>query len=229
MHSQAVWLTCAIGEWRNGNVNGIDASVDGREVSGSAQACGFVGMNPDRNIDFLFQPGDDIMGDLWWNESGHVLDDDCGGSHFGELHTQIDKALGVVDGTRGVADHAVGLFARVDRCFDGELHVAGVVQGIEDTEDIHAVFGGGIDKGLDNIVGEVGVLHDVLAAKQHHVLGFWTGFFKCVQAIEWKLVEEAESSIDGCASPGFKRTEVHAVEDGGDFEHLLGSHTRCCE
>ena len=124
-----------------------------------------MGVNPDRDIDFLFQSSDDILGDLWWNESGHVLDDDGGGSHFGELHTQIDKTLGVVDGARGVANDAVGLFARFDSCFDGKLHVAWVIQGIEDTENVHAVLSGAVDEGFNNIVGKVGVLNDVLTAE----------------------------------------------------------------
>ena len=52
---------------------------------------------------------------------------------------------------------------------DGALHVARVVERIEDAENVHAVVGRACDKGFDHIVREVCVLHDVLSAKQHHV------------------------------------------------------------
>ena len=141
VHSEAVRLACAIGKWGDGDVDGIDSGTHSCEVSRGTETGSFVGVNPDGDLDFRFESSDDIRGDLWWDESRHVFDDDGGGSHLLKLHTELDEAFDVVHGAGGVADDAVGFFSCFDRCLNGKLHVAWVIQGIEDTEDIHAVFG----------------------------------------------------------------------------------------
>ena len=118
----------------------------------------------------------------------------------------------------------MGLGAGAFGGLDGAFHVPRVVQGIEDAEDIHAVLGGGVDEGVDDIVGEVGVLDDILAAQQHHVRCFRARLLQGVEAVEGKLVEEAQAGVDGGTAPGFQGTEADVIEVRADREHLGGGH-----
>ena len=124
-----------------------------------------MSVNPDRNTDDLFESNDNVFGCLRWDETSHVLDDDGIGSHFLKLSAEFDKAFDVMHWAAGVANHTVSFFSCGFGSFDRKFHIARIVQGIENTEDIHAVFGGSMNKCLNHVIGEVGVLDDVLPPK----------------------------------------------------------------
>ena len=82
------------------------------------------------------------------------------------------------------------------------------------------------DEGLHHVVGEAGVLDDVLAAQQHELRRLGRGLLQRAQAVEGIFVEEAQAGINGRAAPGFQAVEAHAVENGRGGQHLGGGHAR---
>ena len=107
---------------------------------------------------------------------------------------------------------------------NGRLQVAHVVEGVENADDVHAVLAHAAHKRLDHVVGEAGVLDDVLAAQKHELRGLGGGLFESAQAVKRIFVEEAQAGINGGAAPGFQAVEAHAVENGGGGQHLGGGH-----
>lgn len=77
----------------------------------------------------------------------------------------------------------------------GGLHVARVVHGIEDAEDVHAVFDGALDEALHHVVGVVAVAEQVLAAEQHLQRGLGHRLFQLAQADPRVLAEEADAGV----------------------------------
>jgi hypothetical protein len=146
------------------------------------------------------------------------------GAHLFNFTTHLDKFIGVVDGTGGITDGAMCLGTGSACRFDGALHVAGIIEGIENAENIHAVLGGAEDESFDYIVGEVGILHDVLPAEEHHVRGFRAGFFECIKALKGEFIKETQAGVNGGASPGFEGIETPVIQLFADRKHLLGAH-----
>ena len=67
----------------------------------------------------------------------------------------------------GVADGALRVLAHFLHSLHGVLEVAGIVERVENPEDVHAVFSGFFNKLIDDAVFVVTVSQKVLAAKQH--------------------------------------------------------------
>lgn len=183
-----------------------------------------MGVKDDGDAEFAFEFLDEIVCDFRRHDAGHVFDTDRVAAHFFEFDAHANKSFDGVDGAGGVADFAACMFFAIDHRFDGGSEVAGVVEGIEDAEDV--LSGGGIDtdEGLDDVIGETRVLHDVLATQQHDLWRFGCGFFEYAEAVERVFVEVAQTGIDGGAAPSFEAAETEFIEDGGRRQHLLGGH-----
>ena len=97
-----------------------------------------------------------------FNVETGIFDSQIPGGMISNMESQLKQ-----QGAGGVADGALRVLADLLDCGDGALHVAGVVQGIEDPEDVHAVFGGPLDEVVDDVVAIVAVAQQVLATQKH--------------------------------------------------------------
>ena len=226
-HAQAVRLARAVGEGGDGDIARVHSGINGAEVSGCAEAGGVMRVDPDGDVQVLFQGADEFLGDIRRNEAGHILDDDGVRSHIREFPPHVHKSLSGVHGRSRVADGAVGLRSGFLGGADGGFHVARVVHAVENAEDVHAVLGAHGDKGFHHVVRIVGVAHDILAAQQHHVRRLGGRFFQGVQPVERPFFQEAQPGVDGGAAPGFQGAEAHGVQNGGDGQHVCRLHA-CC-
>ena len=122
-------------------------------------------VNPDRDFKLLLEAVDDGEGFHRRDEPCHVFQHDGVGTHLLQLHAHLDELGHGVRRTAGVANRAVclrtGRFTGVDRA----LHVSRVIERVKDPENIHPVIGARLDEGCDHVVGEVGVLNDILPAQ----------------------------------------------------------------
>ena len=158
------------------------------------------------------------------DDAGHVLDADGVAAHFFQLDAHLHEGLDGVDRAGGVADFAAGVFAAVEHRLDGGDQVAGVVERVEDAEHILAGGGVGAHEGLHHVVGETGVLHDVLAAQQHDLRRVRRGLLERAEPVERVFVEVAQAGVDGGTAPGFQAAEADFIEDGSGGQHLRGGH-----
>ena len=228
-HAHAVRLAGAVGKGGDGAVHGVGSGVDAGHVGTGTQTGGVVGVNPDGKVGALLECLHEGCRFTGGDEAGHVLDDDAIGTHLCNLAAEVGEVFQVMHRGGGVADGAVSGGACLLGSTDGSAHVLRVVQAVEDTEDVHAMLDAQLDESLHHVVSVVRVTHEVLTAQQHHVRGVRSQLLEGVQSVKRVLTQETQTGVNGCTTPGLQGREAHGVKDGGDFEHLLGGHTRGCQ
>ena len=192
-----------------------------------------MGVEVDRDADFLLEGLHQVVGGLRFAEAGHVLDGKDVRAHrfdflgLGDVVFQrILVALRVED-VAGVADR--GLAERLAVLADGlhrDPHVGQVVEGIEDAEDVHAGVGRMLDEAGDDVVRVVRVTHRVGAAEQHLEQDAGDLFTEPAEALPRALLEEAHRGVEGRAAPHFEREELRQAGRVvvGDAQHVEAAH-----
>ncbi len=188
----------------DGGVDDVGACLDRLHQRHEGHAGGGVAVDVDLDVAVGFLDAlDDVVGGLRLQQCGHVLEGDRFGAHVDELAGELDVALDGVDRGDRVADRALGVLADgLDR-LHGAGHVAGVVEGIEDAEDVHAVLGRLLDELLDDHVLVVAVAEEVLPAQQHLQLGIGHQLAERAETFPRILIEEADAGVIGCSAPAF--------------------------
>ena len=186
-------------------------------------ACGVaVHMNRNRNrlLERSYQPG----GHLRRKQARHVLYAERVAAELLELSGDLDVELGVVHGACGIGERAFGDFAAFLDRFDGELHVAGVVEGVEYAEYVDTDFGGVLYKGDKDIIGIVLVAEDVLPAKEHLEPGVGHMLLYGANPVPGALAQVAHARIESRAAPALDRPVADLVELLEDWRHVLRAH-----
>ena len=101
----------------------------------------------------------------------HILDADGISAHLLQLLGQLYEIGLVVNGGDGVGQGGLHLAAIFLCGLYGLLQVAYIVQSVENTDDVDAVFNGFATEGIYHIVGIVLVAQDILAPEEHLQLG----------------------------------------------------------
>ncbi len=105
---------------------------------------------------------DQLKGGMRGEDAGHVLDGDGVNAGLQQLFGEVEPGLQGVGRAGGIAEGALGVGAVAADRLQGGLHVARVVHGIKDAEDVHAVFDGALHEALHHVVGVVAVAEQVL-------------------------------------------------------------------
>ncbi len=226
LHAHGVGLTGAVGEGRDGGVHGVGAGVDGRHVGSEREAGGVVAVHDERDRVARLDRLDQVVGDARRKQASHVFDADRIAFHRDEFVGERGQFLRRVHGAGGVTDGALRVFAGGLHGADGGAQVAGVVERVENPKDIHAVLRGAAHECFDDVVGEAGVLNDVLPAQEHHVRRAGRGGLQLIESCERVLVEETQARVDGRAAPGFQRAKSQRIKRCGGGQHLGGRHAR---
>ncbi len=101
------------------------------------------------------------------------------------------------------------------------FHIARVVHGVEDAEDVHAVFDGAFDEAFHHVIGVVAITEQVLTTQQHLQRGFGHGFFELVQAQPRVFAEKTDAGVKGGAAPALQRPVAHIIELSGNRQHII--------
>ena len=178
----------------------------------------------DRDVDLGLDRLDQFVGVVGRQQAGHVLDADGIGPHAGELFRHLDKVGVVMNRADGVADRGLGdLAGLLDRVHRGP-HVAGIVEGVEDAEDIDAVGRGPFDEGLEHVIGIVAVAKDVLTPQQHLETGVGNRLAQGPKPLPGILLEESQAGIESRPAPDLQRPVADLVQLSGNRQHILGPH-----
>jgi hypothetical protein len=97
---------------------------------------------------------------------------------------------------------------------DGVRHVAQVVEGVEDAEHVHAVFGRTVDEAVHHRVFVVAVAQQVLPTQQHLQARIGHQRAEGSQALPRVFVQEADAGVEGGAAPAFHRPVAGGVDVG---------------
>ncbi|GIW15948.1 MAG: hypothetical protein KatS3mg063_1801 [Tepidiforma sp.] len=218
-------LAGAAGEGRNGAVDDVGAGLDTHEVGHFGEAACVVAVHLDEDVGVLLaDPFDEGLRHHRAEEAGHVLDGDRVGAHFDHLVGELRERVNGMDGRGGIADGALHVAAGLFDGAEGGFEVPGVVQGVEDAEDVHAVLDGAVAELIDDVIGVVAVADGVLAAEEHLGGRLLEPLFDFAEALPRVLLEEAEAGIEGGAAPAFDGVVADGVHELEDGDHVLGAH-----
>ncbi|VVB72330.1 Uncharacterised protein [uncultured archaeon] len=194
------------------------------EVAHLRHAAGAVSVKIYGEADLLLDLPDQVVGILRGDQSRHILDADGIAAQLCQLNRKQGELLVSVHRAQCIADSALHVLFHFLGCSDRSLHVADVVHGIEDPEDIDAVCGRLLHKSIHNIVGIMSVSDQILSAKQHLHRSVWHGLLQRPKPLPRVFIQIPNAGIECRSAPHFQREEsnlVHLLRNG---EHVSGSH-----
>ena len=195
------------GQRGDGDVDDVDTGLGGQQVHGDLVRCGVVRMEVDRQADFILERRDQLLAGIRFQKTGHVLDGDHVSAAFFELfrhiHIVFQSELVVlrVEDVARVADGRLTELALLDDFVHRHFHAGDPVEGVEDTEDVDARFGGLFDELADDVVGVVRVADGIGAAEKHLERDVRDESAQFLEALPRVLIEEAERGIERGAAP----------------------------
>ena len=123
-------------------------------------------MHVDRNLHHLLKCRDQLPSRLRTEQSRRVLDHDLVAAHVHEAFRHGAPQLEVVRRRDRVAERALHPLLGLQCGRDRSLHVAEVVKGVENAEDVDSVLGRVLDEELDHVIRKVPFRDQILAADQ---------------------------------------------------------------
>jgi hypothetical protein len=144
--------------------------------------------------------------------------------HVLKLQREVDEILLVVDradriGHRGLGDAAVLLDA-----LHSLLKISGVVERVEDPDDVDAVFDRLLDEAVQNVIRIVFITQDILAAQQHLQLRIGKRLSQRAKPLPRVLVEEPHARVERRTAPHFQRPVADTVEYRAGRQHVFRAH-----
>ncbi len=121
----------------------------------------------DRHLHSTLQALDEVISLHRLQQAGHVFHAERVGAEIFQLLGHAHEPVKAVDRANRVADGRLDMLAAGFDFPNGAVHVAHVVQGVEDPEDIDAVAGGSFDEPFQDVVGIMPVPDQILSAQQH--------------------------------------------------------------
>ena len=215
----------AAAQGAHGGINDVGTCLNALQQGHGSQTGSVVAVDIDRDGQGVLQLLDQIIAGVGSQQASHVLDADGVCAHLLQGLGILDVVLVVVHGAQGVADAALNMCAFLVGRLDGGLQVAGIVQCVEDADDIDAVCNRLLYKVLDSIIGVGAVAQHVLAAEQHLQLLVGQLLAQDAQTLPGVLIEEADAAIKGSAAPALDREVRDLIHFGQDGTHLIHRHT----
>ena len=172
----------------------------------------------------LLHQGISVVGQ---QQVGHVLDADVVSAHLFQLQSQFNEVFFGVNGADGVRQSNFADAAVLLGGLDAGFQVTGIVQGVEDADNVDAVLDGQTNELIYDVVSVVTIAQDVLAAEEHLQLGVRQSSLQLAQALPGIFVQETQAAVKGSAAPAFQRIETSLVQDFASGQHVLQAHTGC--
>ena len=220
-----MWLVRPAAQGAHGGIDDVSTGLDALQQGHGSQTGRVVAVDVHRDGQGVLQLLDQLVAGVGSQQTGHVLDADGVCTHLFQSLCVLDVVLVVVDRAQGVADAALNVCAFLVGRLDGGLQVAGVVQCVEDADDVDAVCNGLLHEVLDGVVRVGAVAQHILAAEQHLQLLVGQLLAQDAQTLPGVLIEEADAAIEGRTAPALDGEVRDLVHLGQDGTHIVHRHT----
>ena len=110
---------------------------------------------------------------------------------------------------------------------DGLFKVFDVIEGVENADNVNAVFDAEANEFVHDVVGIVFVTQNVLTSEQHLKFAVRHGFSQSAQPFPRVFVQKAQACVEGCAAPAFNAVVAHFVDGFCNRQHFRQLHTSC--
>ena len=214
----------AAAQGAHGGIDDVGTGLDALQQGHGSQTGGVVAVDIDRDGQGALQLLDQVVASVRSQQASHILDADGVSAHLFQGLGILDVVLVVVHGAQGVADAALHMCLFLVGCLDGGLQVAGIVQCVEDADDVDAVCNGLLHEVLDGVVRVGAVAQHVLAAEQHLQLLVGQLLAQDAQALPRVFVQKADAAVERSAAPALHGEVVDLIHFRQDGTHLIHGH-----
>mmetsp|Transcript_28445 Transcript_28445/g.66756 ORF Transcript_28445/g.66756 Transcript_28445/m.66756 type:complete len:419 (-) Transcript_28445:1502-2758(-) len=222
----------------DGTIDNVGACLSGGDHGSNTGSGSIVAMYVNDCFGELgTKSGDKDLGGTRSKKSGHVLHGERMRAHLhqfvGICEVIIEVVLvawNVLGDISSVAKDGLDEASRGGSGLDADSHVLGVVQGVKDTENIHAGLICLLAEGIDDIVG-IRRVSDGIGTSQKHLEAYIRHLgSEGLQSSPGTFMEEPHRHIEGGTAPHFKtedvlRSSVRPVGGLSCFEHIDSPHT----
>ena len=192
-------------------------------------------MKVNRNLQFGLQRTDQLFGSVWLQKSGHILDAEGMDTKCFEFFGFLDiiiQCVFLLVWIRNIACIAECTFDNLAcfQCFfDWHLHILNPVQGVENSENIDAGFGGNINKVLNYIIRIIAVTNGVGCTQQHLEHSVRHSLTENFETLPWRFLQETISGIECGTAPAFNGISIlhKCIGCTGCTGEILRTHTGC--
>ena len=179
-------------------------------------------MDVDGHLHDLLERGDELPGRLRAQQARGVLDHDLVAAHVDQALGERAPQLDAVRGRHRVTQGSLHLLLRLQRGTDRGFHVAQVVEGVENSEHVDALFGRVLDEELDDIVGEVAIRNQVLTADQRLDRRVRGRFVQLAQVGPW-ILAAPHLGLEGRPAERLHGDEAETIHLGRDGHDLVAA------
>jgi hypothetical protein len=176
-----------------------------------------MGVEVDRDGDFLLEGADELCGCGGFAESCHILDgEDMGADAFeflSEIHIVVEAVLGAtrICDVAGVADGCFTNSPGLDHAFHRHTHVGEPVEAVEDAEHIDAGIRCFLHEDPNDVVRVVGVANGVGGPQKHLEEDIGNAFAKLNESLPGAFAEKSHGCIECGSAPHFDAEEFRAI------------------
>ena len=152
---------------RQSRIHNVRTGFHSFQQGHGSHAAGAVGVDVHRNADFFFQSIHQRSAGIRCQEAGHIFDADGVSPHFHQFLGQLQIVAVFMVRADGIHQGALGMGAGSFGGLHGRFQVPGIVESIEDTDDVDTVVHAPFYEFRHHIICIVVVAQDVLATEQH--------------------------------------------------------------
>ena len=184
-----------------------------------------MGVNNNLQAAVFLERLDQVICFLRGQQRSHVLDAEGLAAHALEFLGLLDVLLEGVNRALGVAHNALCFRAGLEALVDSDFDVAQIVQRVEDTDDVDAVFNRLADKAADCLVGVMTIAQNVLAAQQHLQLGVRHVLADRAQSLPRIFVQVTKAGIERRTAPALDRVVAGLIHGLENVNKILDRNT----
>ncbi len=221
-------LRCAAREAGGSGVDNITACLDCLVDCHISHTGCAVGVENNGHIGHcVLDSADKVLSLFRGHNARHILNADCRAAHFFHflnglniLVQGVNRACRKGNSTR--CDCTV-----LDGFVNGNTDISCVVERVENTDDVDAVFNALFNEHSYNIVGIMLVSEKVLTSQKHLKLSVGALSFDFSQSFPRVFVEIAQTGVECCTAPAFHRIVTRLVHRFKDTLEFFKGHSRC--
>ena len=178
-----------------------------------------------RKLRALLKSGNKLISGKRTKQTGHILDADGVSTHLFDLACDVLPIFHRISIAEGIDQSDLCMCSGFLGCLDSGLHIAQIVQAVENTDSVNAVLDGLLYEAVDDIICVMRIAENVLAAEKHLGRGLLEVRLQCSQSLPRILVKETKAGIEGSAAPALNCSIANLIHRIDDRKHLLDGHS----
>ena len=210
----------------NGAIHHVSTSLNGLHQRHQGDTRGGVAVHVDLSVITVgvFDATDDVIRRLRLKQGSHIFQGNRICTHVKQATSLFNVSFHCVQRGHGVTNGSLRMPIHLLYSGHGMFKVAGVIESVEYTENVHAVFLRLLHKFVHHHIFIVAVSQEVLATQQHLQLAVGHQFAECPQTLPRIFIQKTDTGIERRATPALNTPETCLVHVFTYPNHVFHSH-----